>query len=133
MKILRWIFCVPIAVLVAGLAYYLIVTINIFTFSSYTGLDPNNILFLVWLTLVSNLSFGAIFVMIGSYVAPNSKKGFSVVLSVLLGILSGFGLFGLIVNNRYWEIAGIIIANVGSIGFTIEKYKQQNENWPFEN
>jgi len=110
--VIRWIAFVPAAFLGCIIGRFLIVIINRWGMSDY--LEPGSFMWRVVDQYLSGLMFGAIFVYVGSYVAPMHKKAVAVFCAGFVLVLAGFLLFPSILVGQYWAILEILFMGIGA-------------------
>ena len=122
--VLRWIACLPAALLASQVAYLAVRAANNVEFGSH-GMDPGSFLVRACVGLAANIAFGAVTVWVAAYVAPSFKKQVGVVIAALVLFVSGAAILAALRFSLYWEVYAMVCTNIGAIGMALHLFTQQ--------
>ncbi|WP_257285859.1 hypothetical protein [Endozoicomonas sp. SESOKO1] len=109
---LRWIFCLPAAVLASWLAWLLISVLNRITMGMQ-GIDPDSLTSRAFIEFISHAVMGAVFVYVGAKVAPAHRQYVAYVFSGLSFVTAGFLLYPALIVGSLWAIWGLMSLLIG--------------------
>ena len=96
LTIIKYIFCIPLALIIAFIAQAILVFVSN-TGLYYSGIDPNNIVFQWYRLFIEIIRMGVLsglFVYLSSYLAPNHKHTIGIIaLCISVSLLSIIGFF----------------------------------------
>jgi hypothetical protein len=120
MIILRWVSFIPVAVIAAWVAWFLVSWLNKITFAM-TGLDPNSFLSRAFIEFISHAVMGAAFVFVGAKLVPLHNKIVGYILAGIGLVGGGFLLFPAFLISDYWAVwAGVsLVLGVGVTAYSI--------------
>lgn len=113
LDVLRWIGFLPVAMLAAWLAWYLVYILGRFSLG-FVGIGPEDFRWKLYFITAGHGLMGAAFVYVGAKVAPFYRVVVALILGGIAIILAGFLLFPAVMARDWWAIWGSLYVAIGA-------------------
>lgn len=125
LKIARWILMLPVAVTAAYLASQLALILTSIGMAS-DGYSTASFWVQFYRVTTENVALGAVFIFVGSAIAPTHKHMVAISLAVASLLLTGFLVYPMIVLRDYWALWGTFCLVAALLFSTVSVYRRHH-------
>jgi len=113
LDVLRWIGFLPVTVLAAWLAWYVVNILGRFSLG-FVGIGPEDFQGKLYFMTAGHAAMGAAFVYVGAKIAPYHRVVVAFILGGIGIIVAGFLLFPAVMVRDWWAVWGGLFVAIGA-------------------